>query len=179
MSTNDSRQRIGWLCAGLVISASLIVTGIVAIGFETMTGRLSGTVVQATITEYGIGADGHGKLGIQSCRLSSAKFDLHLDAVPVSQSGTNLPYRMSSGLAWLRRLAWKEKTFGPSMAFALDKPASVEPLISRGDVFSLLPGESAILLTYEGSYTTERWAVILRCDPLLPPPAIPVAEDLP
>ena len=179
MSPNKSRQRTIWLRTGLVTSSILILMAVILIGFEIVTGRLSGTVVQATITGYAIGPDGLGKLNIQGCRLSSTKFDLHLDAVPVAQSGESSLRRMSSVLAWCRRLAWKEATFGPSMAFALDKPTSVQPLISPGEVLSLCPGESVVLLTYETNYATERLAVTLRCDPLPPPIVSPISGVIP
>lgn len=179
MSPNADRRRVLWLRSALTASGTLIVALLVLMGFEIATGRISGTVIQATITDYGIGSNGLGKLNIQGCRLPSKDFDLHLDSAPVAEIGTTSVHSMNAGLAWCRRSVWKAATFGPSMAFALDKPASVKPLVSTGDVLSLRPGESVVLLTYETNYSTDRWAVVLRCDPVRPLPVGSVTKGIP
>ena len=149
-------RRIWW---GLGSFTVLLIASVGALVFEAVTGRLSGTVVQAKV-----GRCSAGGLGVTAFRRDGSGVTFVAECVPAASAPIQTPRPAVPLIFDLRARIW-ESTFGASHAFALDKPSSMIFHVKTGDIIQMRADEHVTLLSWETNYSTERWAVTARIAP--------------
>lgn len=147
-------RRIWWGLGLLAVLTGLLV-GTAA--FEAVTGRISGAVVQVRVDMCSV-----GKLNVTA--LSNKTVSFSTVVVPVSGASAEPPWYSGAMISYVRSRVW-EAAGGGSHAFAFDKPESVLFHVKAGDILQLRPGQQTILMSWESSFSTERWAAVASVDP--------------
>ena len=145
------RRRLWW---GLGILAVLLFAAAGALFFKTMTGGIFGTVLEVRIDECT-----STKLRMTAFRRSGSSFTLINENMAEGSANVQIPRYAVPLISDLRQRFW-ETTFGPSHAFALDKPGSVASHMKTGDVIRLRLNEKVELFSWEANRTSQRWLII-------------------
>jgi hypothetical protein len=150
-NTNQVRRRLWW---GLGFLTVLLFAASGALIFETITGGISGTVLEVRIDECT-----SAKLRMTVFRRSESNFTLTNEGMAEGAAPVEKPQHAVPLISDLRQRFW-ETTFGPSHSFALDKPGSVVSQVKAGDVIRLRLNEKVALFGWETNRTSQRWVIV-------------------